>query len=207
MEIQLTFSQAQFDKLQREFRFIPGASKKAMVSAINKTLPGIRTETVREVTKVYFIKASDVRSTMTVLKAYPSKVEGIIRSEGEALPLGKFKVTPNKPTKRRPRAGVRVSMRRDTSFTLEHAFIAVMSSSHKGVFERFERKAASERYQKRTGKGEVFARLKIREKPGLAVPSMIKDAGIQHRIQEAADERLGKNLDHEIYRILRGYGK
>lgn len=188
MDLRLSFKAGDIAKVEREFRYIKGGAEKAMVSTINRVLPGMRKDAVEEVTGVYTAKATAVRNTMRIDKARPGRIEGKIVSTGGAIRDYQFKVTPRKVTKKRPKGGVKVQVRKDKGGVVKGSFIAKMRSGHVGVFKR------------------IGSTRKINELFGPAVPSMLKDEGAYTRVQQRADARLSKELDAQIDRILRGVG-
>lgn len=188
LSIDLTVSNAAIERLNREFRLIPGGIEKAAVMAINRTLPGVRTDAIKEVTQVYCIKAVDVRPTMSIRRASRNHIEGAVRSWGATIPLVRFRVNPNNVTSKRPKGGVRVTVRKGEGGHIRTGFIAAMGSGHTGVFVRKGKK-----------------RFPIEERFGPGVPSMLKDAGAHQRIQAKADGRLEKEIDRAMNAILKGY--
>ena len=69
------------------------------------------------------------------------------------------------------------------------AFIAIMKSGHKGVFER-----------------EGDESLPIKQLYGPSVPQMIKNEEIMKKINDEANETLQKRIEAEINNILRKGG-
>lgn len=190
LEVKLKLDDKQVRKISDSLRHMPNGTQKALASAINKVLPGVRTDAVRAVAKVYTVKQSEARGTMTIRKASRSKAEGAVRSDGSPIPLIKFSVRPKSVTKKRPKRGLTVQVKRGQAKRLPGGFIAQMGSGHIGVYTRKGKK-----------------RFPIEERHGPAVPSMLKDTGAHETIQQQADARLAKAVDHEIYRILKGFGK
>lgn len=190
MELFLQFDKKQLNRLWREFDNMPREARRALVSSLNRTIIGVRTDTKRQVSKAYFVKVSDASRTMSIIKAGPKHLQATLRSEGNVIPLIDFRVSPKRPTNPPPKGGIKVKVKRNgAAHILKHAFIAEMWNGHVGVFER-ERKSS----------------LPIHQLFSAAIPSMVKDPKTLAEIQKSAFDRLGKALDHEIDRILKGYG-
>lgn len=187
--LELKIDKRALDDLHRAFRHIPEKAPKAIAAALNKTLPGIRTDAVREVTQAYWVKVGDARKTMTIRKASPSRLEATVRSDGEAIPLYKFRVKPKTITKKRPAGGVHATVKRGDGGRIKHSFIAPVGERN--------------RVMMRNGK----ARSPIKQLFGPAVPLMLKREDGLRRVEAKGAERFDKNLDHEIDRILKGFGK
>ena len=71
----------------------------------------------------------------------------------------------------------------------ESAFIAKMESGHTGIFERI-----------------TSRRLPIEEKMGLSAAQMVQNEVIMDQLTQEAQEKVDERLNHEIERILNGYG-
>jgi len=189
MDIRVTVNERDLARLKKEFRFIPGASEKALVAALNRTVVGVRAEAVREITKVYEIKARDVRETMALRRASRSRIEAAVISQGGAIGLHHFKISPRSFSLPRPPSGVRVKVRRDgAGRRLRGPFL---TNRIRGVYRR-------------KNPGDPKDR-RLEQLFGPAVPSMLKDEGAFGRVQWYADARLSKEIDGQIERILRGF--
>ena len=71
----------------------------------------------------------------------------------------------------------------------EDAFIAQMNSGHIGIFER-----------------EGSARLPISQFMGLSGAQMVGNDEIIEKMTQSAQEKVNERVEHEINRILNGYG-
>ena len=71
----------------------------------------------------------------------------------------------------------------------EQAFIARMQSGHIGMFER-----------------KASKRLPIKEFLGPSVADMAGNSVVLEQVENAAQETINKRIDHEMTRILNGYG-
>ena len=62
----ITVSAPALERANNALRHIPGAFPKAVALATNRTLEGLRTDAVSETKERYFVKAGDVRKTLTL---------------------------------------------------------------------------------------------------------------------------------------------
>ena len=179
------FDQNQIDRANFALANVQNGAPRALANAINRAVNGIRTDIVAAVVAEYAIKPSDVRKTIRVRGASPANLTGAAISTGGTIPLIKFNVNPKKP-KRVPvlRAGVRMGNQE----AIPQAFTATMRG-HTGVFMR---------------KGKN--RFPLRELYAPSIPQLIGNERVIKVVQDNAGDRLSKNLDHEIDRLLRGFG-
>jgi len=171
---------------------IPNGLNKAVSAIMSRANTAVKTETLRGITKVYDIKLADIRDRKkTMIRAGTQKVDdgivGYIRYSGVALPLYRFGVT---PTRSGTGQVVQARIRQDHAFErYDDAFIAQMRSGHTGVFERIGRN-----------------RFPISEETGASVATMAADSGVQDKAEAKFEETVTNRLDHEIHRILHGFG-
>lgn len=170
---------------------IPNGVSKAARSAINKTITGVRTDTKQEVTKRYEVKSSAVHKSITINRAKGSTLEAFAISQGRPIPLVNFKVRPKKVQRKGPRnKKISVSVKKGSATTLNNAFVAQFKSGHMGVVERKTRK-----------------RYPVRELFGPSIPKMMENKFVMGVVEDKAQVRLKKSFNHEIDRIMKGYGK
>lgn len=190
MDLRLKVDEAQIKRLKRDFAGMPRKGARAMSATLNKTIVGIRTDTVRVVVKEYLIRQADVRSTLSIRRASINRLDASMRSEGATIRLIKFRTSPKSVTARRPSIGVKVQVKRSGGGgRIRGGFIAQMGNASVGVFVR---------------KGPK--RLPIEQKHGPSIPSMVGGDAVWRALEVMANQRLAKNLDHEIERLLAGYG-
>ena len=53
---------------------------------------------------------------------------------------------------------------------------------------------------------ELVSKMTIEEKMGLSAAQMIKNENIMEQLEGEAQEKINERLEHEINRILNGYG-
>lgn len=171
---------------------IPGAAKKAVSTALRKSLRGAKKEAVKKVRERYTIrKAGYVTRT---LKMKVEEMTGILSSKGPVNDLSYFITKPKTVPKRRPQAGKYLYSQvvKGEGGTIAHAFLARMRSGHVGVFQRGNH-------------GHDSASLPIHKLSGPSTAQMLGSKEVTEYISEKMLERMDKNLEHEINAFLMGY--
>jgi hypothetical protein len=150
---------------------------RAAIRAMNRGINSARTLMVREISRETGLKSGDVRKALPLSEARDGRLEARLAASLKLMPLAKFRATGPFPSRGRGR-GVRWRIGSRTGRD-ERAFLAQMTSGHRGVF-------------KRVGKG----RLPIVELFG---PSLGHIFG-KYRAQALAraQEIFDTNFDHEI---------
>lgn len=179
----------QMERVQAMLGRIPGAVPKAVANAINRAAQGGRTDAVKKVREEYTITAGWIRETMEIRQANSANLSASIISRGRPRALTYLKIRPGKPTKRKPKDGVFAQVKRGAGGPIAKSFVAKMASGHVGVFNR-----------------EGAKRFPIVQRYGPSVPQMIGSKSVRTFVEEGAQRRLDERLDHEINRILKGYG-
>ena len=183
MRIGIETEKNAFERASKLLEGIPGGIEKAMVSAQNRALQEGRTAGTREVTKVYTVKAKDVRSSFAMHRASKSDMNAELVSRGKRLPLSTFAHTPKYDTTGANRRQVRVGVLKGGVKPLGQGFI------HKGmVMQRL-----------------YSHRLPVQQKYGPAIPSMLDNEQVVDKVVETMGNAVDKRLEHETNRILNGY--
>ncbi len=164
---------------------IKNGAPKAINSALNRTIEGVRTDITKQVTATYDIKAKPVRASMKITKSTLSTLQASAAGVGSPIPLINFHVTPNKPGQQNPGTILRASVKKSGGKPIPGAFVTTMKSGHTGVYMR---------------KGKE--RLPVDEAFGPSVPQMMNEVKIRQEVMDGASERFSKRLDHEIDRLL-----
>lgn len=176
----------QLQKATVSLQFVQKNIPKAFSAALNRVGQGVKTEASRKVRETYDIRARDIEKygNIRITQASYAKLELLLTSKGSSVPLIRFKTSPSKQPSRAPKV-LKASVKRNGKKPIPGAFVRSMDSSHLGVF-------------KRSGK----RRLPIQELYGPAVPVMMSEPGIAEHLQEEANARMQKRLDHEVGRVL-----
>lgn len=169
---------------------VPKGAEKAITSVIRRANSTVRTEVVRGISSVYAISRQNVRAETTIhvrTRKTDGGVIGTVSFAGYKIPLYRFNVSPTIPVQR---ATVSAAVLKDNGQTpFVHAFIAKMRSGHTGMFER-----------------DGTKRLPITEFMGPSTAQMAGNSVILEQVEEKAQTVVNKRIEHEITRILNGYG-
>ena len=169
---------------------IPGGAEKALSGAIRRANSTVRAETVRQIAAVYNVTAQRARAEgniHAIVQGGGGGVVGTVSFAGHKIPLYQFSVSPTVPVQR---ATVRAASMRNHGMTpFAHAFIARMRSGHTGMFER-----------------ETGSSFPVNEFMGLSTAQMAGNEQVLEKVSDKAQETVNNRLEHEITRILNGYG-
>ena len=164
---------------------VPKGAEKAMASVIRRANNTVRSEALKGITSVYAITRQNVRADTTI-KVRTQKADGgvvgTVSFAGYKIPLYRFNVSPTLPVQRATVSAAVLAESGRTPFA--HAFIAKMKSGHTG------------------GTG----RLPITEFMGPSAAQMAANSVVVEQVEEKAQEVINKRIEHEITRILNGYG-
>lgn len=169
---------------------VPKGAEKAMASVIRRANNTVRSEALKGITSVYAITRQNVRADTTI-KVRTQKADGgvvgMVSFAGYKIPLYRINVSPTLPVQRATVSAAVLAESGRTPFA--HAFIAKMKSGHTGMFER-----------------DGTGRLPITEFMGPSAAQMAANSVVVEQVEEKAQEVINKRIEHEITRILNGYG-
>lgn len=176
------------DRVQKLLAGIPHGADKAIGSAIKRAASSGEAYAAKAVSKEYYISSGDFKkytmSKRRIITSGGTTVE--IEFRGYHIPLKKF------DTKVGADGRVTARVKRSSGKTvLDHVFeMTVGTHGHEGVFERL------------TGK-----RLPIEEKLGPSTPQMMSaNDDVSQAIGDKVREVFEERLDHEVLRVLNGWG-
>jgi len=182
----IEISVEEMQKAQKLLAGIPKGTERAFSSAINRGLSYAKTQALREVRQVYAVKQSQFNNaTVTrVQNASAGRLTGYIAFSGVKIPLYQFNVSHSSGGKK-----VRAGLKKGSWTAFEHAFVAQMQNGHIGIFERVGNE-----------------RIPIEEIMGLSGAQMVGNGEIVEKLTKAVQEKVNERVEHEINRILNGYG-
>ena len=165
---------------------VKDGARKVTARAINRTLSGVKTDASAEIRKEITATKKYVDRTFSIQKASTVRLQGAVTSKGKPLPLVAFST-------RQTKKGVSVQVKKGRPRkVIPHTFQATMKSGHKGVFWR-EKKG-----------GKMVGRLPIQELYSSRVPDIFSNDSVMRPVIAKAQDRMSKNLSHEIdYELLR----
>jgi len=186
VKVDLQVNQHELNRACLLLSTVKGGAAKVTARAINRTLTGVKTDASSEIRSVVTATKKYVDRTFKIQKASNARLQGAISSTGSPLPLVSFST-------RQTKKGASVQVRKDRPRkVIPHSFHAIMKSGHKGVF-----------WREKVG-GRMVGRLPIRELYGPRVPDIFSNEPVMKVVIAKANERMTKNLAHEIdYELLR----
>ena len=200
------------DKAKKLLSGVPNGIDRAVKSAINRTATHVRANSTKAIQTRYAISAANIRSEENVKIGYRygNGITATVVFYGKKIPLWRYDgTTPKWPSYAEnlvharvhgqwktvhPGVTARAHQLRSTSpGRLGPTFVATMKSGHTGIFWRAGGST-------RTG-GDA-----IEELMGSSVPQMIGNEEVLQKISKEAAEKFEERLEHEVLRILNGWG-
>ena len=170
----IEISSEQLKRANNALRAVPGAFPRAITSATNRALEGMRTDTVSGTSKRYHVKASDIRKTITLKKANFNNLQGVMLSRGSRRSLADYKLTSKS-------GSLMGAVKKDGMKALRSAFL-------------MERRGKARPYFK-TSRG-------IEPIISPSIPQIVKNKDTVVEMEKNTEVRFKKHLDHEILRLL-----
>lgn len=208
-----SFGQDAIDRATKLLAGIDGGIEKAVKNAMPRAVSHLRTSSVKAIQERYAISATNIRTNenVTVRYTYQDGVQAFINFAGQKIPLyrydGAAPKTPSADTSKWVHAMISGKMQtvhpslaasghqlKSTSPTrFQNAFVAEMQSGHVGIFER-------------TGGVTASGGDAIKELMGSSVSQMIGNEQIASALVDDAEKKFEERIDHEILRVLNGWG-
>lgn len=188
-DIRISITEDTIKRVEKILAGVPKGAPRALSNAINRGLSKARTEAVREIKKIYTVNPGEIQKNtqIQVRRANVGEIAGYVTFSGVKIPLYKFSVNPKIPGTGEK---VHAVVKRGGGGTFEDGFIQKMRSSrHVGLFVREGRK-----------------RLPIEEVMGLAVAQMVGNEQVTEQMEKEAQKTVEQRIEHEITRLLNGYG-
>lgn len=207
-------SQESLDRATRLLAGVAGGVEKAVKAAMSRTTSHMRTAAAEAIRERYAISKANIRTEENVKVRYAYQdggVQATVTFSGHKIPLYRYdgtspKVPTAKPGKTvaamlngqwsqvRPGMAASGHQLKGTSPTqFENAFIARMKSGHTGIFER-------------TGGVTSAGGDEIHEIMGSSVAQMLGNEEVQETLARQVVEKFEQRMDHEILRVLNGWG-
>lgn len=153
MDITITGTPA----LIEDFDAYPSKAQKVIVRAINRGIVAARTQIVRDVARDSGLKVGDVRDAIRQRNATVGSPAASLSAGLGRIPLVKFNARGPEPSRGRGR-GVSYKLGTGSRGRVENAFIATMTSGHRGVFKRASKKRLGIIELQGPSLGQVFAK-------------------------------------------------
>ncbi len=183
----------QMERVQAMLGGLPGNKTKAALSnAATRAMQTARGRVWDAVKTEYTVKKSAFLRE-TKIKLYRANKEAIgagLEFKGYLIPLIDYNVKGYRAHEKRAVRLAKVEVFRGAKETLRHAYIANLGTYGEAVFERLSptrRDTSSQLY-------------------GPSAAHMVDNAAVIDDVSKAAQQTFDNRLEHEIDRILRGYG-
>lgn len=188
--INLQISNSALQRANQALRQIQSQFPQAVARAVNRTMDGLRTDAVRETTAKYFVKAKDVRASLSFRKATAGNLMGAMVSKGKRHSLADYKLTPNAPTPGK-RPSVRGAVKKAGGLKpLSRAFLVKRADGRYFPYYRIGYDSGNRQHAE------------IRSYISPSMPQIVKNEETVRAMELGAEERFAKRLDHEVMRIL-----
>ena len=191
--IQIDIDTSGLEKAAEHLKHIQGGAQVAIKAALNTTAYSIRTNAGKEVFRAFAVKSQETATKrMFVKKATESNLTATVERRGPRFFAKDFPFDPNTSPGRRGGKAVFLRPRRDGSGwsldaerNLSKAFVATLPSRGGGIYRRIGNH-----------------RNRLTHARGLSVPDMLGDADVRRAVESAASQRLNKEVDIQIRKIL-----
>ena len=170
-------SSEQLQRANNALRGFPGAFPRALASATNRAIEGVRTDAASETKKRYHVKSGDVRKTIQLRKASVGNLEGTMTSKGPRRSLADYKLTGGS-------GNLQGAVKTDGMKTLKDAFLV--------------RRGGKARPYVRDGSGKWGIKPLISP----SIPQIVKNEETVEAMEKGAAQRFRKTLDHDILRLM-----
>ncbi len=179
----ISVDEKEMERAARLLSGIPDGVERACLNAMNRALLEGRTAGTKTVRKEYAIHAADVRKSFAMHRASRKNLSAELVSRGRYLPLSKFRYKPTSDTTGNKRKQVRVAVKNTGFKPLGQAFIWGGK-----VMQRVETVSYN-----------------VRQAHTVSVPQMMDNPEVSEAVKETMNAAIGKRLNHEIDRMLKGY--
>ncbi len=193
---------------------IPGGVDTVVKNAMPRAASALKTGSAKAIQERYDISAANLRTNENVKISYDYKngFTANILFNGKKIPLYRYnKTSPKMPsadtgktvnvilsggwrTVHPGKAASAHQLKNTAPKKFNDAFVAKMKSGHIGIFER-------------TGGVSSNGNDQIKELQGSSVPQMLGSKEVQDKLAETVSKKFEDRMNHEITRILNGWGK
>lgn len=181
----------QIDRVETLLGNVRNAPYMVFYNAVNRSLLAVKTQAKKEVTNVYNISSSafSSNSKISTKNASNSNMVGNITFAGSVIPLIKFKVSPSIANSKSKKGVIASVLKATGAKTLNSAYVTNLGRFGIGVFER-----------------ETSQRNSSKQLYGPSAAHMVENSTVINVLEQKGQEMLDKRIEHEITRILNGYG-
>lgn len=185
----IEITERQINRIDAILSGIKNARYRVFSNAINRGLIAGKTEGTKLIHQTYNVKAQTVSKYGKVRldKAGGNNSVGQIEFAGAVIPLMEFKVSPREGNKRKTVTAA--VLRSGTGAQIARAYVTDLKKGM-GVFERLTRKRESSQ--------TLY---------GPSVAHMAENINVLPKMEEKVQKMVNERIEHEITRLLSGYGR
>ena len=170
-------------------RSVQSQFPQAVARAVNRTTDGLRTDAVKETHKKYFVRAKDVKASISFRKATAGNLMGAMVSKGKRHSLADYQLTPKTP-KSGKKAALKGAVKREGGLkSLGPAFLIKRAGGRYFPYYRVEHGGSNK------WKG-------INSLISPSMPQIIKNEETLRVIEQVAEERFRTRIQHEVEYML-----
>lgn len=185
MSARIEINDSDVAQVKRLLADIKNGAKKALVTAINKTVTTTKVQVKKKLGQQINLKASRINEDLSISKANYTDISGSVSAKGEPVGLINF-------AGKQLKAGTKVKVyKAGTAKMLKHAFKATT----KGKEHLWWRSSGSD--------GRLVGRLPVERLTGPRIEDVLAKPEIIEPIQKEAGDLLAKNIDNAVVDILR----
>lgn len=200
--MKITINQNDIAEIRTMLRQIKDEAPKAVVRAINETMPGVRTDGTKLLSDHYALTAPSIRESWKINKAKFRDPHGVVSTAGTFIRLINYGA---KQTK----TGVSVKiLKAGKRKVIKHAFISTVrkDQSNKQVYWRTYKGPHSKPVSNRAyAKMPLKYRVPVEALYGPRIQDYLGDPYVMSMLTKMTEERLSKNMRRAIESILRGF--
>lgn len=200
------FGGSSLSRAEKLLAGIPGGAEKAVKSAMPRAVSHLQKQSGERIRERYAISQANLRAneTIKVEYHYGSGVQAVVMFSGSKIPLFRYDgASPKSPKYDKSKlvpalvsggwkmvhpgaaaSGHQLAGTGPTTF--ENAFVASMGSGHVGIFERVGNS--------------------IEEIMGSSVAQMVGNDEVLDKLSEDTSKKFEERMEHEIDRLLNGFG-
>lgn len=174
-----------YEKVQQALKDTPKIVNQVLSRAVNRAAKNAEVNMSKKVREQYVIKASDVKSAITIIKATSQSPVALVRATGKKNNLTKFKISPTGALQPQPKGGYKAKVKKSGSLNVvPRGFLVNVRGSLA--------------FMQRVGS----ARMPIARLMGPSVPQMIGNKDVITYVENEAKSILDKRIQHELERVL-----
>lgn len=178
----------QIQRVELILQNVPKGAERALANAINRGISKAETVSVREIRSTYTVDSPTAHGSIQQKKASVGNIVGSIIYAGSPIPLIKYDVSPTGKTGHRQRVAARV-LKSSGRTSLKYAFNRSFNSGALRTAERIGR-----------------SRLPIKVLYGPSLAQMAENEQVLPKAEEEAQKVVDERIEHEIWRLISGYG-